>query len=34
MGWAVTALHVIWYKGKLYGINGSGPAPMAASIAA
>lgn len=25
---------LIWYKGKLYGINGSGPAPMAASIAA
>ena len=25
---------LIWYKGKLYGINGSGPAPRAASIAA
>lgn len=23
---------LIWYQGKLYGINGSGPAPMAASI--
>lgn len=25
---------IIWYKGKLYGINGSGPAPMANSVAA
>ena len=24
---------LIWYKGKLYGINGSGPLPKAASIA-
>lgn len=23
---------IIWYKGKMYGINGSGPAPKAASI--
>lgn len=25
---------LIWYKGRLYGINGSGPAPMAASVQA
>ncbi len=25
---------IIWYKGKLYGINGSGPAPMLNSVAA
>lgn len=25
---------IIWYKGKMYGMNGSGPAPMAASIKA
>lgn len=25
---------LIWYKGKLYGINGSGPAPQLASVAA
>lgn len=25
---------LIWYQGKLYGINGSGPAPMTASIKA
>lgn len=23
---------IVWYKGKMYGINGSGPAPRAASI--
>lgn len=25
---------IVWYKGKLYGINGSGPAPKMASIQA
>ncbi len=25
---------IIWYKGKLYGINGTGPAPMLNSVAA
>ena len=25
---------IVWFKGKLYGINGSGPAPKANSVAA
>lgn len=25
---------IVWYQGKMYGINGSGPAPLAASVAA
>lgn len=33
-GLGADAFAIVWYKGKLYGINGSGPAPMSNSVAA
>ena len=33
-GIGADAFAIIWHKGKIYGINGSGPAPKALSVAA